>query len=55
MKRKGSYIAAEIMNEYRARKAYEKKQRAKCKDKICNDCEYYKICSNVNMGTTEYK
>ena len=31
---KYSYIATEIDNEYRLKKAYEKSKRQKCKDKI---------------------
>lgn len=44
MKRKGSYIAGEIMRDYKQRKAYKKKQRANCKDKQCNECKYERIC-----------
>ena len=50
MRRKGSYIAGEIMREYKQRKAFEKKQRAKCKEKECDKCEYSRICSEKNEG-----
>lgn len=50
MRRKGSYIAAEIDREYRQKKAFAKKQRAKCKEKECDKCEYVKICSVSNDG-----
>jgi radical SAM protein with 4Fe4S-binding SPASM domain len=51
MRRKGSYIAGEIMREYKQRKAFEKKQRANCKEKECSNCEYSRICSEKNEGT----
>ena len=51
MRRRGSYIAGEIMREYKQRKAFEKKQRANCKDKDCGSCEYSTICSVYNDGT----
>ncbi|MBR6688794.1 MAG: hypothetical protein IKL68_02125 [Clostridia bacterium] len=50
MRRKGSYIAGEIMREYKQRKAFEKKQRANCKEKECSSCEYSVICSEKNDG-----
>ena len=50
MRRKGSYIAAEIDREYRQKKAFAKKQRAKCKEKNCSNCEYSRICSEKNDG-----
>lgn len=50
MRRKGSYIAAEIDREYRQKKAFAKKQRAKCKEKECDKCEYSRICSEKNEG-----
>ena len=46
----GSYLAAEIDREYRQKKAFAKKQRAKCKDKQCVNCEYARICSVSNDG-----
>ena len=45
MRRKGSYAAAEIDNEYRRRKAFAKKQRANCKEKNCDNCVYVRICT----------
>lgn len=50
MRRRGSYIAAEIDNEYRRKKAYAKKQRANCKEKDCSNCDYSVICSVYNEG-----
>ena len=50
MRRKGSYIAGEIMREYKQRKAFEKKQRANCKEKDCSNCDYSAICSFCNDG-----
>ena len=50
MRRYTSYIAAEIDNEYRRKKAYAKKQRAKCQEKECDKCEYARICSVSNDG-----
>ncbi len=50
MRRYTSYIASDIDNEYRRRKAYEKKQRANCKEKQCFSCEYVRICSVSNDG-----
>ena len=46
MRRKGSYIAGEIMREYKQRKAFEKKQRANCKENNCIECKYNMICEN---------
>lgn len=43
---KYSYIATEIDNEYRLKKAYEKSKRQKCKEKECINCQYFKICEN---------
>ena len=53
MRRRGSYIAADIMREYNKRKAFEKLSRAKCKEIECNDCTYTKICSDKNDGKEE--
>lgn len=38
------------MREYKQRKAFEKKQRANCKEKDCSNCEYSTICSEKNDG-----
>ena len=46
MKRKGSQIASYIDQEYRLRKAYERKKRANCKDKPCEKCHYEEICED---------
>lgn len=45
MRRVGSYIAAEIDNEYRRKKAYAEKKRANCKEKNCEQCQYIRICT----------
>ena len=50
MRKYVSYIASEIDNEYRRKKAYAMKQRAKCKEKECDKCEYSTICSEKNDG-----
>lgn len=50
MRKYVSYIASEIDNEYRRKKAYAKKQRAKCQEKQCYNCEYARICSVSNDG-----
>ena len=50
MRKYVSYIASEIDNEYRRKKAYAMKQRAKCKEKECDKCEYVRICSVSNDG-----
>lgn len=41
---KYSYIATEIDNEYRLKKAYEKSKRQKCKEKDCIKCQYNNVC-----------
>lgn len=46
---KYSYIANEIDNEYRRRKAYEKAKRQKCKEKECINCQYSKICEDKEI------
>ena len=46
MRRKGSYIAGEIIRDMKLEEAYRKKQRAKCKEKNCIDCNYNTICEN---------
>ena len=46
MRRKGSYIAGEIIRDMKLEEAYRKKQRAKCKEKNCIDCNYNMICEN---------
>ena len=53
MRRKGSYIAAEIMREYNKKKAFERMVRAKCKEKDCTKCLYIRICSDNNEGIDE--
>lgn len=45
MKRKGSYIAGEIMRDIRLEEAYKRKQRANCKEKNCEQCQYVRICT----------
>lgn len=50
MRKYVSYIASEIDNEYKRKKAYAKKQRAKCQEKECEKCEYVRICSVSNDG-----
>lgn len=40
-----SRIADEIVEEYKRRKAFEKKQRQKCNNKKCNECRYERICT----------
>ena len=50
MRRKGSYIAGEIIRDMKLEEAYRKKQRAKCKEKQCFNCEYSRICSEKNEG-----
>lgn len=45
MRRKGSYIAGEIIRDMKLEEAYRKKKRAKCKEKDCSNCEYSRICS----------
>lgn len=37
-----SRIADEIVEEYKRRKAFEKKQREKCTSKKCKECKYEK-------------
>lgn len=44
MRNKGSKIAMYIEQEYRTRKAYERRKRAQCKDILCEKCKYEKIC-----------
>lgn len=39
-----SRIADEIVEEYKRRKAFEKKQREKC-NKKCKECKYEGICT----------
>lgn len=39
-----SRIADEIVEEYKRRKAFEKKQREKC-NKKCTECRYERICT----------
>ena len=51
MRRKGSYIAGEIIRDMKIEEAYRKKQRANCKEKECSNCEYSRICSEKNEGT----
>ena len=51
MRRKGSYIAGEIMRDLKLEAAYRRKQRANCKDKDCSSCDYSAICSVCNDGT----
>ena len=46
MRNKGSKIANYIDQEYRMRKAYERKKRVNCKDKQCYECQYEKICED---------
>ena len=53
MGRRGSYIAASIMREYRQKQAYERLKRANCIEKDCNECEYTRICSEKNEGKDE--
>lgn len=45
MRRKGSYIAGEIMRDYKLRKEFAKKVRANCKEKKCEECKYESICT----------
>lgn len=40
-----SYIANEIIEDYKRRKAFEKRKRANCKDKKCKECDYEIICT----------
>ena len=44
MRNKGSKIAMYIEQEYKIKKAYERKQRANCKEKTCEKCKYQEIC-----------
>lgn len=50
MRRYTSYIASDIDREYRQKKAFAKKQRANCKEKECEKCQYVRICSVSNDG-----
>ena len=51
MKRKGSMIADFIDQEYRIKKAYERKKRVHCKDKSCEKCQYEEICEDRENDT----
>ena len=46
MREKGSYIAGYIDQEYRRRKAYERKKRVSCMAKDCKTCQYERICED---------
>ena len=49
MRRKGSYIAANIDREYKTRKQYEKShKRVNCKEKECSKCCFQYICEDKN-------
>lgn len=48
MREKGSKIARYIERDYKIKKAYERKNRANCKEKICEKCEFEKICEDAD-------
>ncbi len=48
MRNKGSKIAMHIEQEYKMKKAYERKQRKTCKEKSCEKCEFEKICEDTD-------
>lgn len=39
-----SFIADDIVREYKIKKHYEKLKRQKCKEKECVKCEYESVC-----------
>ncbi len=49
----GSIIANEIDREYRLKKYYENKERNKCKDKSCDKCKAYPVCTEVEENNEE--
>lgn len=52
MREKGSYIAGYIDQEYRRRKAYEKKnRRVNCKIRDCDKCQFKLICEEEKDDT----
>ena len=51
MKNRGSIIASYIEREYKIKQAYEKKRRAKCKEKPCEKCQYEEICEDRENDT----
>lgn len=44
--KRGSINAGYIVQEYKMKKAYEKKKRVNCMMKPCEKCEYEKICED---------
>ena len=51
MKRRGSINAGYIVQEYKLKKAYERKKRANCKEKPCEKCQYEEICEDKEYDT----
>ena len=39
-------MASYIDQEYRMKKAYERKKRVNCKEKHCEKCQYEEICED---------
>lgn len=46
MRNRGSKLASYIDQEYKIKKAYERKKRVNCKEQKCYECEYEKICED---------
>ena len=44
MRDRGSKLAMYIEREYKIKKAYERRNREKCKEKPCEKCKYENIC-----------
>lgn len=44
-----SFIADEIMREYRKKQHYEKLKRQKCKEKECDECDYKEVCTENDI------
>ena len=47
----GSRIAANIERDYKIEQSYKQRQRAKCKEKTCEKCQYEEVCKEVKNDT----
>lgn len=43
----GSYTASIIDEDYRKEQMYKKRKRNKCKDKPCEECVAFSVCTEV--------
>jgi hypothetical protein len=51
----GSYIATEIDREYKLKKYYENKKRNKCKEKPCEQCKAFSVCTEIDEVNNDIK